>query len=74
MNTLALSEPGSGGDLGKKAAHLSQRSSERQRPAPVAPDSQRFYAARTCLPSAARAAARSVLSQVNSGSVRPKCP
>jgi hypothetical protein len=34
MNTLALSEPGRRGDLDGKAARLSQRSSERQRPAP----------------------------------------
>jgi hypothetical protein len=33
-----------------------------------------FYAARTPLPSAASVSARSVRSQVNSGSVRPKCP
>jgi hypothetical protein len=32
------------------------------------------YAARIPLASAASAAARSVRSQVNSGSVRPKCP
>ena len=68
--SLAVGKPP--GDPGA-SIHLSQRSSEarRRRTAAAAPGVQ---AALALFASAASAAARSVRSQVNSGSVRPKWP